>query len=68
MFRIRETFTDDKLTPSLYVAKDGVKALAFLHRDKRFADAPRPNIILLDLNLPKKDGREVLARSKLTES
>jgi len=43
---------------------DGVAALAFLRRDGRYADAPRPDLILLDLNLPKKDGREVLEEIK----
>jgi two-component system response regulator len=46
---------------------DGVEAMAFLHREGRFADAPRPDLILLDLNLPKKDGREVLAEVKADE-
>jgi len=46
------------------VVKDGVEALAFLRREGEFADAPRPGLILLDLNLPRKDGREVLAEVK----
>jgi CheY-like chemotaxis protein len=46
------------------MVKDGVEALAFLRREGDFADAPRPDLILLDLNLPKKDGREVLADIK----
>src|SRR5207237_754369 len=46
---------------------DGVEALAFLHREDKYADAPRPDLILLDLNLPKKDGREVLAEIKADE-
>ena len=44
----------------LHVAMDGVEALAFLAQEGEYADAPRPDLILLDLNLPKKDGREVL--------
>jgi len=48
----------------LHVAKDGVEALAFLHRQGVYSDAPRPDLILLDLNLPKKDGRQVLADVK----
>jgi CheY-like chemotaxis protein len=48
----------------LTMVKDGVEALAFLRREGDFADAPRPDLILLDLNLPKKDGREVLADIK----
>jgi two-component system, chemotaxis family, response regulator Rcp1 len=48
----------------LHVATDGVEALAFLHREGVHASAPRPELILLDLNLPKVDGREVLAQLK----
>jgi CheY-like chemotaxis protein len=46
------------------VLKDGVEALTFLRREGQYANAPRPHLILLDLNLPKKDGREVLAEIK----
>jgi len=48
----------------LSVAKDGVEAMALLQRKGKHADAPRPDLILLDLSLPKKDGREVLAEIK----
>jgi CheY-like chemotaxis protein len=48
----------------LTVARDGVQALAILRHEDSYADAPRPDLILLDLNLPKKDGREVLAEIK----
>jgi CheY-like chemotaxis protein len=48
----------------LHVAIDGFEALAFLRQQGKFADVPRPDLILLDLNLPKKDGREVLAEIK----
>lgn len=48
----------------LHVARDGEEAIAFLARDPPFTDAPRPALILLDLNLPRKDGREVLATIK----
>lgn len=57
----REALREGKVYNNLHWAKDGVEALEFLRREGNHADAPRPDIILLDLNLPKKDGREVLA-------
>ncbi|MGA2159771.1 MAG: response regulator [Dehalococcoidia bacterium] len=60
----REALKDAKLAINLHVAGDGVEAIAFLRRDKEYASKPRPDLILLDLNLPKKDGREVLADIK----
>ena len=57
----REALKEGKVYNNLHWAKDGVEALEFLKRKGKHADAPRPDIILLDLNLPKKDGREVLA-------
>jgi chemotaxis family two-component system response regulator Rcp1 len=59
-----EALKDAKVRNSLHVAEDGVEAMAFLRREGEYADAPRPDVILLDLNLPKKDGREVLAEVK----
>lgn len=59
-----EAFKEGKLSNRLHVVKDGVEAMAFLHREGRYADAVSPDLILLDLNLPKKDGREVLAEIK----
>ena len=56
----KEAFADNKVKNNLNVVSDGVEALAFLRREGKYADVPRPDIILLDLNLPKKDGREVL--------
>jgi two-component system, chemotaxis family, response regulator Rcp1 len=60
----REAFKDAKVHINLHVASDGAKAMAFLKREGEYATAPRPDLILLDLNLPKKDGREVLAEIK----
>lgn len=60
----REAFKEGKVRNNLHVAIDGVEAMAFLHREGKYSDAPRPDLILLDLNLPKKDGREVLAEIK----
>jgi CheY-like chemotaxis protein len=60
----KEAFADNKVKNNLNVVTDGVEALAFLRREGKYADAPYPDLILLDLNLPKKDGREVLAEIK----
>jgi chemotaxis family two-component system response regulator Rcp1 len=60
----REALKDAKVHISLHVASDGAEAMAFLERKGEHSDAPRPDLILLDLNLPKKDGREVLAEIK----
>lgn len=60
----RETLESTKLYNRLSVASDGEEALAFLGRTGKYADAPRPDLVILDLNLPKIDGREVLARIK----
>ena len=60
----REALREGKVRNNLYVASDGVDALAFLRREGQYADAVRPDLILLDLNLPRKDGREVLQEIK----
>jgi two-component system, chemotaxis family, response regulator Rcp1 len=60
----REALKDAKVQISLHVASDGAEAIAFLMREGKHAHAPRPDLILLDLNLPRKDGREVLKEIK----
>jgi CheY-like chemotaxis protein len=62
----REAFEHHRVHNRLYVVSDGVEALRFLHREGPYADVPRPGLILLDLNLPRKDGREVLADMRAT--
>lgn len=59
-----ETFNDFRVQNHLHWVQDGVAALQFLRQQGAYAGAPRPDLILLDLNLPKKDGREVLAEIK----
>ena len=64
----RETLKESQLIHRLSVTVDGVEALAFLRREGRYTGETRPDLILLDLNLPKKDGREVLAEIKADEN
>lgn len=61
---IREAFEFNKVHNNLNVVSDGEQALAYLRREGEHADANRPDLVLLDLNLPRKDGREVLAEVK----
>jgi CheY-like chemotaxis protein len=63
----RETWKECKLLNHLSVVADGVEAMAFLHREGKYVNAVHPDLILLDLNLPRKDGREVLAEIKADE-
>lgn len=59
-----EVLKEAKILNKIDVVEDGVEALAYLHKEGAHADAPCPDLVLLDLNLPKKDGREVLAEIK----
>ncbi|MEK7787532.1 MAG: response regulator [Chloroflexota bacterium] len=63
----KEALDQAKVLNHLHLVEDGVAAMAFLRREGPYAHAPRPDLILLDLNLPKKDGREVLAEIKADE-
>jgi len=61
---IREAFEHNKVNNALDCVADGVQAMQYLRREGEYANAPRPDLVLLDLNLPRKDGREVLAEIK----
>jgi two-component system, chemotaxis family, response regulator Rcp1 len=63
-----EALREAKVKNRLWVCEDGVEALDFLRRKGRHVDAPRPDLILLDLNLPRKDGRQVLKEIKTDDS
>lgn len=65
---IQEALKSTAVQCEVVVARDGMEAMAYLRRDGEYADAVRPDLILLDLNLPKKDGREVLAEIKADPS
>src|SRR5512146_599102 len=60
----QEALKESKVRNRLFVVDDGVEAMAFLRKQGEYADAPRPDLVLLDLNLPRKSGREVLADMK----
>ena len=63
----KEALKEGKVFSNLHTVKDGVEAMEFLRRQGKYSSVPRPDIILLDLNLPKKDGREVLQEIKSDE-
>jgi len=63
----QEAFEEHKVRNRLTVVSDGAEALSYLRREGKFTDSPRPDLILLDLNLPKRDGREVLEEIKKDE-
>jgi CheY-like chemotaxis protein len=64
---VQEAFKEGGFPCKLHVTRDGEQAMAFLHQEPPYADSPRPTLILLDLNLPRKDGREVLSEIKHEE-
>lgn len=64
----REALKDAKMHINLHVAADGIEAMAFLNREGEYTYVPRPDLILLDLNLPRKDGRQVLEEIKANPS
>jgi CheY-like chemotaxis protein len=59
-----EAFKEGSIPTRLHMVQDGIEAMSFLRREAPYEDAPRPDLVLLDLNLPRKDGREVLAEIK----
>ena len=59
-----EAMRDSKIKNTMHHVRDGDEAMAFLHKEGKYADAPRPDLVLLDLNLPRKSGQEVLAEMK----
>ncbi len=65
---VEEVFEEGRINYNLNITEDGEEAMEFLRKEGEFANSPRPDLILLDLNLPKKDGREVLEEIKEDEN
>ena len=65
---VQEALREESSLDTLHHVSDGIEAMAFLHRQGAYADKPRPDIVLLDLNMPKKDGREVLREIKADQN
>ncbi len=65
---IKEVINGNKIQCQLHLVKDGVEAMNFLNKKEEFTGSPRPDLIFLDLNLPKKDGREVLSEIKTDDN
>jgi chemotaxis family two-component system response regulator Rcp1 len=64
---VQEAFKESRIPNAMYVTRDGIEALEFLRRQRAHADAPRAGLVLLDLNMPRMDGRTVLAEMKRDE-
>lgn len=64
----QEALKESKVRNSLYVVEDGVEAMSFLKKEGKYSTVPRPDLILLDLNLPRKDGRQVLSEIKTDDN
>ena len=64
----KEALKESKLKNNLYIADDGVEAMDFLNKKGKYKDMPRPDLVILDLNLPRKDGREVLNEIKTDDN
>jgi CheY-like chemotaxis protein len=64
----KEALKESKLKNNLYIADDGVEAMDFLYKKGKYAKMPRPDLVILDLNLPRKDGREVLEEIKTDDN
>jgi len=65
---VKEVLSDNRIYCQLHLVSDGVEAMNFLHKKEKFIKAPRPDLIFLDLNLPRKDGREVLTEIKTDDN